>query len=85
MLYIVRTGIQWRNLPSYIPNWQAVYYYSDKWKSSGVLEHINCITNQMHRKEVGKNENPSMFCIDSQNVKLSTKVLKIAESMLIKK
>ncbi|WP_374760239.1 transposase [Dyadobacter pollutisoli] len=27
LLFIVRTGCQWRNLPSLWPDWQAVYYY----------------------------------------------------------
>ena len=28
----LRTGSQWRNLPSEFPKWYSVYYYFRKWK-----------------------------------------------------
>ncbi|WP_374757827.1 transposase [Telluribacter humicola] len=27
ILWLLRTGCQWRNLPDSFPPWQAVYYY----------------------------------------------------------
>jgi len=71
LLFIVRTGCQWRNLPSQWPHWQAVYYYFDKWKTNGLLEKINQALNKMDRKINGREEYPSILCIDSQSVKLS--------------
>jgi transposase len=71
LLFIVRTGCQWRNLPSKWPNWQAVYYYFDKWKTNGLLEKINKALNKLNRKLQGRDEWPSILCIDSQSVKLS--------------
>jgi putative transposase len=32
ILYILRIGCQWRNLPENYPHWQAVYYYFNQWK-----------------------------------------------------
>ncbi|WP_018620828.1 transposase, partial [Spirosoma luteum] len=29
ILWLLRTGTQWRNLPATWPHWQAVYYYFD--------------------------------------------------------
>ena len=71
LLFIVRTGCQWRNLPSKWPNWQAVYYYFDRWKTNGLLEKINLALNKLDRKLQGRDEWPSILCIDSQSVKLS--------------
>jgi len=74
LLYVVRTGCQWRNLPPQWPNWQAVYYYFDKWKNNGLFEKINRIVNQLDRKQEGREEYPSIFSIDSQSVKLSPRI-----------
>jgi len=54
-----------------MPNWQAVYYYFDKWKTNGLLEKINLALNKLDRKSQGREEYPSILCIDSQSVKLS--------------
>jgi transposase len=71
LLYINRTGVQWRNLPPHWPHWQAVYYYFDQWKMNGVLEKVNLALNQLDRRQQGREPWPSIFCIDSQSVKLS--------------
>lgn len=71
LLYIARTGCQWRNLPSDCPHWQALYWYFDKWKANGLFEKVNRALNQLDRKQHGREEYPSVFCIDSQSVKLS--------------
>ncbi len=31
ILYILRTGCQWRNIPKYYPNWRTVYGYFREW------------------------------------------------------
>ena len=71
ILWLLRTGCQWRNLPQEWPHWQAVYYYFDQWKQNGTFEQINAALNQTDRKQVGKEAYPSVLCIDSQSVKLS--------------
>ena len=40
ILWITRTGSQWRNLESKYPNWQSVYYYYRIWKKKAVLSLI---------------------------------------------
>ena len=32
IIYIDKTGCQWRMLPSEFPKWQLVYYYFQKWE-----------------------------------------------------
>ncbi|MFZ4634514.1 MAG: IS5 family transposase [Saprospiraceae bacterium] len=71
LLYMVRTGCQWRNLPSCYPHWRAVNYYFEKWKSDGTIQRINDALNQLDRKREGKDDFPSLMCVDSQSVKLS--------------
>lgn len=31
VLYLLRTGCQWRYLPTHFPKWQSVYAYWSKW------------------------------------------------------
>lgn len=71
ILWLLRTGCQWRNLPTNWPHWQAVYYYFDQWKSRGIFEQINASLNQVDRLQAGRQPDPSALCIDSQSVKLS--------------
>jgi transposase len=71
ILWLLRTGCQWRNLPEEWPNWQAVYYYFEQWSQDGTFERINLALNQLDRKQVGKEAFPSVLCIDTQSVKLN--------------
>ena len=71
LLYVLRTGCQWRNLPPHWPHWQAVYYYFDQWKTDHTLEKINRRVNQLDREREGRMAMPSIFSIDSQSVKLA--------------
>lgn len=40
MLWIVRSGCQWRELPGYYGSWQSVYARFRKWQKDGVFEMI---------------------------------------------
>jgi transposase len=77
LLYILRTGCQWRNLPSCFPHWQAVYWYFSQWKRQNIIEQINRALNQMDRINVDRDKNPSILCIDSQSVKLSPMICEL--------
>ena len=70
ILWISRTGCQWRNLPEEWPKWQTVYYYFNQWRCDGTFQRINIALNQLDRRRVGKETYPSVLCIDSQSVKL---------------
>jgi transposase len=69
ILWYLRTGSQWRNLPECFPPWGSVYYYFRQWKADGTLERLNAGLNRKERARVGKAETPSMLCIDSQSIK----------------
>ncbi len=71
ILYLVKTGCQWRMLPSDFPKWQLVYYYFSVWKTSGFIEMLHEMLVEKIRKSLGKNEEPSVGIIDAQSVKSS--------------
>jgi len=71
IFYILRTGIQWRNLPETYPDWQAVYYYYNKWKKNGTIEHINIAVNKLDRLREEREATPSLLLADSQSIKLA--------------
>ncbi|MEZ4927506.1 MAG: IS5 family transposase [Saprospiraceae bacterium] len=71
ILWITRTGSQWRNLDSGFPPWRAVYYYFDKWSNEGLLELINEALNRHERRALNRAVSPSLGLVDSQSVKLA--------------
>ena len=69
ILYLVKTGCQWRMLPGDFRQWAIVYYYFSVWKQNGILEEIHeCLVEKI-RKECNKKEEPSVGIIDAQSVK----------------
>ena len=69
ILWLLRIGSQWRNLPECFPPWRSVYYYFRKWKSDGTLQKLNEGLNRKERKRQNKASTPSMLSIDSQSIK----------------
>src|SRR5438105_7688928 len=69
ILYLVKSGCQWRMLPGDFPKWPIVYYYFRTWKKNAVLEEIHESLVEKIRKKQGKNEEPSVGIIDAQSVK----------------
>lgn len=69
ILKTLRVGNQWRNMEDKYPPWESVYYYFRKWKKDGTLVRINSELNKKERKSQGKEDTPSLGCIDSQSVK----------------
>lgn len=69
ILYVVKTGCQWRMLPGDFSNWPIVYYYFSKWRKDGTLEAIHESLVEKIRKQQGKKEEPTVGIIDAQSVK----------------
>jgi transposase len=40
VLYILKSGCQWRMLPSEFPKWRSVHHYFSIWRDSGILETV---------------------------------------------
>lgn len=71
ILYLVRTGCQWRNLDSKYPKWQCVYYYFRTWTKLGIFAEINLDLIDQERIAQGRDVLPSVNMIDSQSVKIA--------------
>ena len=69
--WLNETGSQWRNLPECFPAWTAVYYYFRVWKHNETLLGLNIGLNVLERGEWGKEDTPSLVCVDSQSVKVA--------------
>src|SRR5512133_535121 len=71
LLYLLRSGCQWRMLPHDLPPWETVYYYFSRWRDDGTLERINRELRIDIRVCAGKDPEPSAAIVDSQSVKTS--------------
>ena len=69
LLYLLKTGCQWRMLPYEYGKWQLVYYYYRKWIAFGVLEAVLYEVAQKVRLKAGRTPEPTAAVIDTQSVK----------------
>ena len=69
ILYVVRTGCQWANLPQDFPNYNSVYYHFRKWCLDGTWQRINQALVLLERKRQERCPYPSAGIIDSQSTK----------------
>ena len=54
ILYVVKSGCQWRMLPRDFPPWQTVYDHFSRWNKQGVWEAALDALNQRYRKQQKK-------------------------------
>src|SRR6201988_1310002 len=69
ILYIARTGCQWRMLPKSFPPFTTVQGYFYDWRDDGLFEKINFALLLEAREAAGREPSPSAGVIDSQSVK----------------
>ena len=69
ILYVVRTGCQWKNLPNDYPNHNSVYYHYRKWCQDGTWQRINTSLRKLERQRRGREADPTAGAIDTQSVK----------------
>ncbi len=68
IMYVVKTGCQWRMLPLNFPKWQLVYYYR-KWVKSEVLDRILDKLRSKTRVQRGQNTRATVGIMDRQTVR----------------
>jgi transposase len=69
ILYVVRTGCSWRQLPADFPPWQTVYWYFVRWEKQRITLRMLDVLRQQIRMANGREADPSAGIIDSQSVK----------------
>ena len=69
ILYVNRTGCQWRNLPHDFPNWKTTYNNFWKWRNDGTWKRIHDALVRQVRIESNRTPTPTVAIIDSSSVK----------------
>ncbi|MCS3956575.1 putative transposase [Salinibacter ruber] len=69
VFYILKTGSQWRMLPSDYPPWQTVYYHFRKWRRLNLLQRPLGRIRRAARVASGRDPSPSAAVIDTQSAR----------------
>ena len=73
VLYMVKTGCQWRQMPVDFPPWQTVYQQFRAWRLRGTWERVTKSLREQGRKAGGRSPTPTVAIIDSQSAKTALK------------
>ena len=73
ILYLVRTGCSWRQLPHDFPPWGTVHWYYRCFRIDGTWQKIHDALRDKVRVSVGRKKSPSAAIVDSQSVKTTEK------------
>ena len=67
MLWILRTGAAWRDLPAEFGPWQTIWHLFNKWNQDGLLD---AILKQLRAAHVDVGDiDPELWCIDDTIVR----------------
>ncbi|MGO8948221.1 MAG: IS5 family transposase [Ktedonobacterales bacterium] len=69
LLYVLRSGCQWRLLPRTYGPWSTVYASYRAWRIPGIWERIHTVLRGRLRRHSGRGPTPSAAIMDSQSVK----------------
>lgn len=69
LMYVVKTGCQWRMLPREFPKWQLVYYYYRNWVDREVFDRVLDKLRSKARLRKGQNGRATLGIMDSQSVR----------------
>jgi len=72
IMYLMKSGCQWRMIPSDFPNFQIVYYYYNIWSSIGkdgstILSKVLNKLVTMHRNDDLRKDKTTFGIVDSQS------------------
>ena len=74
LLYLIKSGCQWRMIPESFPKWETVYYYFKQWSTVPDNEQTSLLDRVLKkrvgaaRKQQGRNVSTSYCIIDAQSV-----------------
>ena len=72
ILYLSKTGCQWRMLPKAFGCWQTVYGYFNRWSEQDIFQKIQQALSRKERRGQGRKPTASAGSIDSQSIKTAT-------------
>lgn len=73
IMYIIRTGASWRQMPHDLVKWQTAYHHFRLYCRTGLWTTIHDALRARVREADGRNACPSAAIIDSQSVKTTLK------------
>lgn len=73
ILYVLRTGCQWRCLPKEYGDWSQVYAWFRRRRQTGTWDRVLKRLRETHRTRQGKTPEPTVAIVDSQSVKTMQK------------
>lgn len=73
LLYMARTGCQWRFIPNDFPPWTRVAKQFYRWEKRGIWQKVNDALRPEVRLASGRAPEPSAVIVDSQSVKTTEK------------
>lgn len=73
ILYVTKTGCQWRQLPKEFGPWNSVYSTFYRLQQRGVWEALLVELRGKYRQQVGCSKEPTVAIIDSQSAKTALK------------
>ena len=73
LLYLTKSGCQWRLLPKEFPSFPLVYYYFRRWQADGRWARLNQALVRRHRQRAApsRQPSPSVAVLDAQSIKCS--------------
>src|ERR1700731_1417355 len=72
ILYLLKTGCQWRMLPREFGKWNTLYAYFTCWRQAGVWAKLREARRPLERRRQGRQPEPSAGSVDSQSLKTAT-------------
>jgi putative transposase len=77
ILYLLKTGCQWRMLPREFGKWNTIYTYFKRWRQAGVWAKLMEVRRQLERRRQGRQAEPSAGSVDSQSIKTATQATEV--------
>src|SRR5438309_10516507 len=68
VLYVVRTGCQWRAMPHDLPPWGTCHYYYRRFRLDGTWGRVEEALRARLRKAAGRNTTATAAVADSQSI-----------------
>lgn len=72
IMYVNKTGCQWRMLPRCFGAWNTVYGYFNRWSKGGIWQEVMDLLRGQERQRQGRHAEPSAGSVDSQTIKTAT-------------
>lgn len=72
ILYLTKTGCQWRMIPLEFGKWKTLYGYFNTWSKKGIWQKIQQTLTKKECRRQGRKPTASAGSVDSQSIKTAT-------------